>query len=329
MPPPEVQQRNFDYGGRSMAIYKRGKTYWYKFMFQGRLVRETTKQGNDKVARQMEAAHRTRLAKEKDERNESAKRLGCDAGLLIRCPECDEWFDSNTGTIGTDRKKYCTPKCAREREKKNTRMPTLLEFCDQRFEPWAKSTTTTKTWLDFYRVGLRAIKAHSPLASLRLDEITSETAAEFAAHRQSQGKGLQISTVNSSLRILRRVLRVAAEWGLIQNVPKIKRLPGERHRERVLTVHEEARYLAAASEPLASIAAILADTGMRPEECYRLRWETITWTNGRNGTLLVTHGKTKAARRVIPWSEVAAFRFSIEKKSSFMKHLTFQTARVI
>lgn len=43
-------------------IYKRGKVYWYKFMWQGKFVRET-KQGNDKVARQMEAAHRTSLAK--------------------------------------------------------------------------------------------------------------------------------------------------------------------------------------------------------------------------------------------------------------------------
>jgi hypothetical protein len=44
-------------------IYKRGKTYWYKFMWQGKLVRESTKQSNDKVARQMESAHRTSLAK--------------------------------------------------------------------------------------------------------------------------------------------------------------------------------------------------------------------------------------------------------------------------
>lgn len=76
--------------------------------------------------------------------------------------------------------------------------------------------------------------------------------------------------------------------------------PGERHRERVLSAEEEA--LAAAPELLASIAAVLADTGMRPEECYRLRWEAITWANGRNGTLLVTHGKTKAARRVLPFT---------------------------
>jgi integrase len=39
---------------------------------------------------------------------------------------------------------------------------------------------------------------------------------------------------------------------------------------------------------------------VRPEECYRLVWDSITWENGRNGTLLVTHGKTKAARRVVP-----------------------------
>jgi integrase len=46
-----------------MSIYKRGDVYWYKFMWEGKLIRESTKQGNDKVARQMEAAHRTSLAK--------------------------------------------------------------------------------------------------------------------------------------------------------------------------------------------------------------------------------------------------------------------------
>ena len=54
---------------------------------------------------------------------------------------------------------------------------------------------------------------------------------------------------------------------------------------------EEAKYLAVAREPLASLAAVLADTGMRPEECYRLRWEYVTWVNERFGSLLVTHGK--------------------------------------
>lgn len=106
--------------------------------------------------------------------------------------------------------------------------------------------------------------------------------------------------MNSSLRVLRRVLNLAVEWGVIAAAPKLKVLSGENRRERVVSIEEEAKYLAVASEPLASIATVLADTGMRPEECFRLRWEHVTWLNGRNGALLVTHGKTASARRLLP-----------------------------
>jgi integrase len=235
------------------VIYKRGDIYWYKFMWLGRLVRESTKQGNDKVARQMEAAHRTSLAK---------------------------------GEVGI-------------REKKKS--VTLVEFIDKRFEPWAKSTfekTSPKTWFDYYRVGLRNIQACRPLAGAKLDEINGESIARYAAHRQALG--LQVSSVNSSLQVLRRVLRVAAEWEELKVAPQVKMLPGARSRERVVDRIEEAKYLAACPEPLAVVAAVLLDTGLRPEECFRLRWESITWFNGRHGTLLVTHGKTAAARRVLP-----------------------------
>ena len=46
-----------------MGTYKRGDTYWYKFMFNGQLIRESTRQGSDRVARNMESAHRTRPAR--------------------------------------------------------------------------------------------------------------------------------------------------------------------------------------------------------------------------------------------------------------------------
>jgi integrase len=182
------------------------------------------------------------------------------------------------------------------RDKK--RVMTLAEFCEKRFAPWAESTSSLKTWRDFYRVGLLAIKAYTPLATLALDAITTERIADFASHRQAQG--MKVATVNASLRILRRVLRVAEEWGEIEKSLKIRMLPGESHRERVLTPKEEAQYLASANPLLAEVATVLVDTGLRPEECYRLLWDSITWVNGRNGTLIVTHGKTKAARRVLP-----------------------------
>jgi hypothetical protein len=38
-----------------------------------------------------------------------------------------------------------------------------------------------------------------------------------------------------------------------------------------------------------------------------LQWESISWDNGRNGTLLVTAGKTIAARRVIPMTQRVRF----------------------
>jgi integrase len=233
-----------------MSVFKRGRLYWYKFMWNGEMIRESTRQPNQNTARQMEAAHRASLAK---------------------------------GEVGI-------------REKKT--MSTLADFISQRFEPWAEASTSAKTWLDYYRPGIRTIRTYKPIANLRLNEITSEKVADFAAWRQSSG--LQVSSINSSLQVLRRILRLAAEWGALETAPSVKMLPGERHREHVVTFEEEARYLAAAPEPLAFVAVILADTGMRPDECYRLRWESLTWTNGRNGTILVTHGKTAAARRVLP-----------------------------
>src|SRR5438874_13770062 len=96
-----------------MAIYKRGgKIYWYKFQWASQLIRQSTKQGNDKVARQMEAAHRTSLAK---------------------------------GEVGL-------------RDKRP--VPTVRQFCEQRLEPWARSTfeqAAPKTWL-WYCFGINSVK---------------------------------------------------------------------------------------------------------------------------------------------------------------------------
>jgi integrase len=92
------------------------------------------------------------------------------------------------------------------------------------------------------------------------------------------------------------------EWGTIAAAPKVKLLRGEHHRERVVTPDEESRYLAVAGELMADIATTLIDTGMRPEENARLRWESVSWGVGQHGALHVTHGKTAAAKRMLPLS---------------------------
>lgn len=237
-----------------MSIFKRGRIYWYKFMWNGELLRESTRQTNHNTARQMEAAHRASLAK---------------------------------GEVGI-------------REKKD--VPTLRTFCIQRVEPWAKSTfehPSPKTFL-WYRFGIESLKKSKTLATVKLDTIGPELVAEFASERRRDG--LQISSINSCLRALRRVLRLAVEWGVLEAAPKVKFLSGENRRERVIALAEEKHYLAAALPLLHDVSLILFDTGMRPEGCHSLRWENVNWAGGKNGLLLIARGKTKAARRVLPLS---------------------------
>lgn len=45
-----------------MSTYKRGGVYWYKFVWNGEEIRESTKQKSKRVAQNMEAAHRSALA---------------------------------------------------------------------------------------------------------------------------------------------------------------------------------------------------------------------------------------------------------------------------
>jgi integrase len=238
-----------------VSIFKRGDSiYWYKFMWKGRMVRESTKQGNDKIARQMEAAHRTSLAK---------------------------------GEVGLRDKKPVL---------------TLAQFLTGRIEPWAKAQPC---WL-WYRSGIRPALASKVLAGVKLDEITSETIAGYAASRQADKSHktrtttVAVSSVNRELRVIRRVLHLAVEWGELEKCPRIEMISGEKRRDRVIGDEELERYLACASPLLADVAAVLHDTGLRPDEAHRLGWEDITFVNGRHGNLRVRYGKTKAARRQVP-----------------------------
>src|SRR4051794_28745686 len=103
------------------------------------------------------------------------------------------------------------------------------------------------------------------------------------------------------------MLGLAVEWGVLEFRPRISLLSGERHRDRVVTREEERLYLDQAPEPLRSIATVLVETGLRPEECYSLKWEDISWKHGQHGGLHVRQGKTPAACRLIPMSATVRF----------------------
>jgi integrase len=240
-----------------MAVYKRGKIWWYKFNWNGEAIRESTKQSNKRIAEQMEATHKASLAK---------------------------------GEVGL-------------RDRKPT--PTLREFGERDFLPFVRSTFTAKPkTLKHYQYGVKSLLAFEKIADARLDAITGETIGGFVAKRQEAG--LEISSINRELQALRRMFRLAQEWGTVQKaLPTVRMLPGEKHRERVLTAEEEALYFRAAcskameehSDPqlLADVARILLDCGLRPEECFRLKPANVL-----DGKLEVHFGKSDNARRRIP-----------------------------
>ena len=262
-----------------MAVYKRGRVWWYRFTWNAHPIRESTKQTNKRVAEQIEAAHKTALAKG-------------EVGIRDRAP-----------------------------------VPTLKEFAEQDFLPFIESRFKNKPkTLEYYKNGIKNLTGFAPLANSTLDTITNGKIAAFVTKRREAG--LQVTSINRQLEVLRRMQKLATEWGKVNRaLPKVEMLPGENHRDRVLTADEEARYLegtAAVGEaiqqaylsalegiratmrgehPIApadpfrlrDVAMVLLDCGLRPDECFRLRWEHV-----RDGALHVPFGKTENARRTIP-----------------------------
>jgi integrase len=206
--------------------------------------------------------------------------------------------------------------------------PTLKDFAEQDFLPFVRSTSAGKPrTVTFYETTVANLKVFGKLASLRLDAITPEILADFAAYRREDG--MQISTINRDLATVRRIFHLAQEWGHVNTIlPRVRMLPGERQRERVLTTEEEQKYLQAAvglgreldesyrralkgiratkrdEQPkqtdaylLRDVSTILIDCALRPEECHRVTWENI-----RDGAIEIFTGKRKASRRRIPAS---------------------------
>jgi integrase len=244
----------------------------------------------------MESKHRTRLAQEEQERRQACQRLRCSE--VARCHECEKLFNAEKA-LKEGTAVFCSDACHSTWAKKSTVVPTLAQFCTERIEPYAKPRTS---WI-WYRAGMRALLKYDELSRMRLSDIRGEHAAGFAAWRRDQE--IAPDSINSSLRVLRRILRLAADWGILDAAPKIELLAGETRRERVVTPEEEEAYLAAAAATplLREVATVLVDTGVRPDELHRMAWEHITWTNGRNGAIMVLKGKSGAARRLIPMTQ--------------------------
>jgi len=275
-----------------MSIFKRNSIYWYKFMWHGQMIRESTSQGNDRKARQIEAAHKARLAKQQDAREEAQQRLQCAKVLL--CEECEKWFNAEVA-LRQDGHAFCGGACAASWIKRHTRIPTLAQFFEKDFKPYAKTHFRAKSkTAEYYRYGT-VLLLEAGMGDLLLNEITSQQATGYIAKQAKRSR----STVNCGLRTLRRAMNLAEEWGKIDRAPKLTLAQGERQRERVVTQADFLAYRELCRQPWRDVATVLYGTGMRPGEAYKLRWEHVL-LNGSGGLIQIADGKSKAARRFLP-----------------------------
>jgi integrase len=95
------------------------------------------------------------------------------------------------------------------------------------------------------------------------------------------------------------LLGKAVEGKVIGAASTVK-LMKEVGRQLTIDRETEAKLLAVAKQPMRDVLIMIQDTGMRPEEVFRIRIENIDW--GRR-LLFNPGGKTRAARRHVPISE--------------------------
>jgi integrase len=208
-----------------MAIFKRGRVYWYNFIFDGERIQRSTKQGNKDIARNIAATHRTRLAK---------------------------------GEAGIE-----------ERET----VPSLSAFKERFLDEIRVRRADHPETIDFYTSKYSGLLRYAPLSQARLDRIDEKLIAEFTA-KMIRDK-YERSTVNRHLATLKRALRLAARWRIIDRVPSIQMLSGENQRDFVLSREKQIAYFDVCPEFLRNWARFALETGMRRKELLSLKWGDV------------------------------------------------------
>lgn len=268
-------------------VYKQAKSknWSYRFMWNGELIRQSTKQTNKRVAEQMEAAHRTALAK-----GEVGIRERKPAPTLAHFAENE--FLSFVRTTKAEK-------------------PNTVRF-------YENSVANLKTYPRLAQLSLDKI-THDAIRDFIAHRQNHKQQRRDGKPLEVSTINRDLATLRRILNLAVEWGKISTV------PPKIRLLAGENQRERVLTAEEEAAYLKAPAQLGQSIeegyraalvgiratvrgqqprqpdayllrdaATILIDCGLRPEECFRLKTENI-----REGAIWIYRGKRKASRRKI------------------------------
>jgi integrase len=195
--------------------------------------------------------------------------------------------------------------------------PTLKQFSDRFMQAVSVRCAEKPRTVEFYQEKLNRLLEYPALANAALDAIDEALIERYIQERRKQ---VAPGTVNRQLATLRRALRLAHEWKVIDRLPKIRLLQGERTREFVLSREQEPVYLKAAPEPLKDLALLMLDTGLRDGEALALKWPDVHLRpapTAKFGYLQVHKGKSPKARRTVSLTaRVRSMLAARSKKSS-------------
>ena len=185
------------------------------------------------------------------------------------------------------------------------RKMSLLNF-ENRFFSYL-SAHVGKSTLQFYKTAWVPISYSGSLYMHPMDQIDPAVIDGFVQRRIVQG--VKPATVNNSLKTLRRALHLAVEWRLLQRVPKIRLLIGERIREFVISEELLATMVGNVAPVMKQLLPFLVDTGLRISEAVDLTWDNVSLEPREGmarGWVFITKGKSKAAVRTVPLTARAA-----------------------
>jgi integrase len=183
----------------------------------------------------------------------------------------------------------------------------LVRSDPPKFDLWADQFLESVQHPNTRRAYSSAVKALKRVfAKSKLSDISASRIEDFKQSRIKSGTGP--ATINRSLQVLRRMMKLAERQRLIGRSPfnevEFLNERSTRRQAHVLTFEEQERLVACSSPLLRVFIYLVTESGLRTHrEALPLKWQDVDFADA---AIHVLQSKTVAGRRVVPLSNLCA-----------------------